>query len=60
MKNMGSKKFILIALIIFILLVIAGFVLDRITRDESPVVPQARLYCCDIDVDFLDAGELSV
>ena len=60
MKNIGSKKFILISLIIFVILVIAGIILDRMTREESPEPPQTRLYCCDIDASFLDASEHSV
>ena len=60
MKKLGSKKFILISLIIFIILVIAGLILDRMTREECPAPPQTRFYCCDIDAAFLDARELSV
>ena len=60
MKKIGSKKFILISLIIFLLLAIAGFVLDRMTRQEAPVPPQTGLYCCGIELTFLDARQLSV
>ena len=60
MKKIGSKKFILIALIIFILLIIAGFILDRMTREDAPMQSQISLNCCDTDLTFLDAGQLSV
>ena len=60
MKKIGSKKFILIALIIFVLLVIAGFILDRMTMEEAPVPPQNRLFCCVANVAFLDVSLITV
>jgi cytochrome b subunit of formate dehydrogenase len=58
LKKIGSKKFILIALIIFVLLAIAGFILDRMTMEEAPAPPQTRLV--DIDSAFLDVSVITV
>ena len=54
MKKLGSKKFVFISLIIFLFLLIAGFVLDRMIREETPESPQAELYCDVADFAFLD------
>ena len=58
MKKLGSKKFIFIALIIFLLLVIAGVVLDRMTQQEALPPPQGRSLGCN--VEFLDEWRFSV
>ena len=60
MKNIGSKKFILIALVIFVILVIAGIILDRMAREEAAAPPQGRNICCIYCAQFLDDWRNSV